>query len=155
MPFKIIGIDVLASYDAMPRSPGDMRPLPTLVSARLAEQVALSVRLMDVASAATGGASLSGDLTLAMFKARERVVKLMNSHLIGAPPFAVDLDSDSVEYRPTSTGGHQTISWLKKVAPAGTTEFWQTDLEIQGDVIHAYACLAISLRETSPSGVPI
>ena len=151
MEFKIVGVDIIASYDEMASKPGDLRPLPTQVSALLAEELAESIEMQDVVAEAKLMPAISGDLTPALAVARQNVVDLMNKHLTDTSVDAVGVDNVAVEYQPTSTGGHNTISWVTQTAtPGGSASYWGFTLTYQGQTIEAYPCLVITVQELPP-----
>ncbi|MBC7772769.1 MAG: hypothetical protein H7210_09770 [Pyrinomonadaceae bacterium] len=153
MPYKITGVDIVASYDAMERKPGDVRPLPAAVSARVTEKLIGWVKMEEVVADAMMRPSIGGDLTFAMLEAREQVVCLMNRHRHSTATPTVELNAASAHYRTTSSGGHATIGWVMQGGSAGQSSYWDCDVEMQGQIIHAYACLDISLKEVAPTPV--
>lgn len=152
MPFKIIGVEVVASYDTMTKKPGELRPLPALISARLAEKMTESIRMQEVVSEAMSRPAIVGDLMSALFMARQQVEGIMNANLIGAAT-PVELDTIAAGYWPTSTGGHHGIGWVKKSDGAGGTDYWGFNLEIQGESIYTYACLGVTLQEIAARSI--
>jgi hypothetical protein len=155
MSWKIIGVEVVASYDAMTRKPGMIRPLPAAVSARVAEKLTEATKMQEVLADALSLPPIGGELSPALFNAKQRVVGFMNSRRppspVPTPEFAVD--ATATEYRPTSTGGHETITWITQVDSSGAVTYWETDVEIQGERIHAHASLVISVKEVPTAPV--
>lgn len=154
MAYKIDAVDVVASYDAMTRNPGEMRPLPTLVSARLLEEVSEDVDMQSVIHDASHAALNAGDLTSALHEARTKVAQFMNQHVIANRVQGIEIDATSPQYIPTSNGGHNTVAWLKVGGGKSKSSFWGYKFDIQGETIHAYACVLITLKVAAATPTP-
>ena len=154
MAFKIVAVDIVASYDAMTRSPGEMRPLPAQVSARLFEEMSKDVLLQLVIHDAQHATLVYTDLTSALHEARTKVQQYMNQRIVDQRVQGIVVDAATPHYIPTSSGGHITFTWLKVGKGKSESSFWSYNFEMQGEMINAYACVSITLAELDATSTP-